>query len=888
MRIRTRASLVMVVALAILSTFAQAAFAQLGSDDPNVTFTTKSENCHGILDTPGSFFTLKTLTGGQLIPGGTATYQISYPVDLAHVGDEFVIADCVLIGSGSDLKKYDVLDQGEFHGVVNNTSFKVEFHVSIPADAPVGVRVCNLAKTTSGPSAPQASNRKAAPACFTVGGDVRVEKHSTTAPNGDPIGGATFTVWDCNNTADNPTLQPIILTPAKSSGDIYSNTLSGGGVVHATDGYIAFSGPSGSTCKVTETAAPDGYQLPPVADRTVTITLPVGSSAVTVKFLDAPAPGSVKIVKSAPASQDSTVFHFEIQCTNPTHTYTGLTITGSGDVTQSDIPTGSSCKVVETAVPGVNNTPTIDPSGTFTVDSNQTVTVNVTNTLKPGSVTITKIAPASEQTTVFHFDLTCGETVYPLSVTGSDSVTQTGIPAGSSCQVTETGLGGTFATPTISPSGQFTVGANDSVTVTVTNGLLPGSVTITKVAPASEQSTGFHFDLTCGETVYPLSITGSDSVTQSGIPAGSSCQVIETDLPDRFNTPTIDPSAAFTVGATQEVAVTVTNTLKPGSVTITKVAPASQQSTEFHFDLTCGDTVYHLTLTGSGSATQEGIPAPASCSVIETGLGTAFNPPVIDPAGLFDLAANQAVTVRVTNSLAPGSLTIHKVAPAGTTDSFTFDVSCTNPENSYQLSVAGSGSAAQGGIPAGSLCSISEELPSGYAQPSYDPASLVTIGAAQSVSVTVTNSRLPLGISIVKTANPISGSPGTTVTYTYDVTNTGQVDLLNVSVDDDKLGHIGDIALLAVGETKHLTATTTLGSSAVTNVGTAVGHDRFGREAKASDDASVTVVLGVHLGKTGSDLQIPFETSFAFLGIGWVLVAIAKRRRPLEVPSEDE
>ena len=66
--------------------------------------------------------------------------------------------------------------------------------------------------------------------------------------------------------------------------------------------------------------------------------------------------------------------------------------------------------------------------------------------------------------------------------------------------------------------------------------------------------------------------------------------------------------------------------------------------------------------------------------------------------------------------------------------------------------------------------------------------------------------------------------------------NTGKVDLINVSVDDDKLGHVGTIASLKVGESKTLTFNTHLPTNAglLTNVGTAVGHDRFGRTAKGS------------------------------------------------------
>ena len=60
-------------------------------------------------------------------------------------------------------------------------------------------------------------------------------------------------------------------------------------------------------------------------------------------------------------------------------------------------------------------------------------------------------------------------------------------------------------------------------------------------------------------------------------------------------------------------------------------------------------------------------------------------------------------------------------------------------------------------------------------------------------------------IEIVKTVNPTSGDPGDTVTYTYVVTNTGDTTLYDVSVDDDVIGHIGDIDELAPGESVTLT-----------------------------------------------------------------------------------
>src|SRR5438874_1938835 len=330
---RTRVLTVVLTVCVLLFATAAAAFADIVPPG-GVTFTNKTENCNGIIPTPGSENTVKTLTGGSLVPGGTAQYTIHFPQDPNNVGD-WAIADCVLLGSGPDLKTYTVLDQGEF-GLVNNAEdFTLTFHVDIPADAPIGARICNVAKTTESPSKSPGSNRKAGPACFTVGGDVRIEKHSAADPDGDLVPGATFVIWNCDNSADDPTLQPIVVTPAPSSGDIYSNTLAGGAVVHATGGFVAVSGPSGSTCNVTETVPPPGFQLPDTV--THSFTIPVGTAGATIiNFVDPLAPGSIKIEKTAPAGAQSTVFHFTITCTSPSNVY-HVQITGTGTATRGDV-----------------------------------------------------------------------------------------------------------------------------------------------------------------------------------------------------------------------------------------------------------------------------------------------------------------------------------------------------------------------------------------------------------------------------------------------------------------------------------------------------------------------------------------------------------------------
>ena len=141
-------------------------------------------------------------------------------------------------------------------------------------------------------------------------------------------------------------------------------------------------------------------------------------------------------------------------------------------------------------------------------------------------------------------------------------------------------------------------------------------------------------------------------------------------------------------------------------------------------------------------------------------------------------------------------------------------------------------------------------------------------------------------IAIVKTANPVSVNPGGRVTYTYKVTNTGDVDLSNVTVDDDVLGHIGTLASLATGASQTLTKAVTITATSPThNVATATGTDPLGTKVSAQDDATITVVLGEEitrpLPRTGAFIGL-----MALAGLSLILVGLAlevARRRTKQV-----
>jgi uncharacterized repeat protein (TIGR01451 family) len=143
------------------------------------------------------------------------------------------------------------------------------------------------------------------------------------------------------------------------------------------------------------------------------------------------------------------------------------------------------------------------------------------------------------------------------------------------------------------------------------------------------------------------------------------------------------------------------------------------------------------------------------------------------------------------------------------------------------------------------------------------------------------------GIQIVKTVDEDLVPVGTTVTYTYVVTNTGDTTLYDVSVDDDVMGHIGDIPILEPGQSVTLTADFVVGEDPVTNVATASGEDVLGHSVSATDDVVVTPIAGENPSPpsapptpfTGSDAGRLGLIAMGLLGIGATLVAVTRRRR---------
>jgi uncharacterized repeat protein (TIGR01451 family) len=112
------------------------------------------------------------------------------------------------------------------------------------------------------------------------------------------------------------------------------------------------------------------------------------------------------------------------------------------------------------------------------------------------------------------------------------------------------------------------------------------------------------------------------------------------------------------------------------------------------------------------------------------------------------------------------------------------------------------------------------------------PAAMATIAQAMCADPS---------ISVVKTVSQQAVIAGTTVTYEVTVTNSGNVPLHDVEVEDPLVpGCSKVIGTLAVGESVTVTCSTTVWAP-VTNVATATGTDPFG--TPVSDDGSAQVIL---------------------------------------------
>ncbi|UBB15773.1 DUF5979 domain-containing protein [Comamonas odontotermitis] len=308
-------------------------------------------------------------------------------------------------------------------------------------------------------------------------------------------------------------------------------------------------------------------------------------------------------------------FEFALNCGTDGSFSTSVVIANgaSNSNTISGIPTGATCVVSETKkadapagyqwlAPVFETNPVVIPG------VGGTVTFKATNPLERNvaGLTITKriTGPDAGIKAVngsFAFAVNCGaDGVFNTTVAiingASGSVTISGLPAGATCQVSETSkatapTGYEWDAPVISPDSIVIPSAGGSVTVGANNPLKrqAASLTLTKLisgpdAVVQKTSGKFAFAIDCGvdgkfDTEVEIANGASNSVTMDNLPSGASCQISETlaaNSPSGYtwDKPVYETNPVLVPAKGAMATFKVTNVLKSGTPTTIEPVPA--------------------------------------------------------------------------------------------------------------------------------------------------------------------------------------------------------------------------------------------------------------------------------------------------------------------------
>jgi uncharacterized surface anchored protein len=627
------------------------------------------------------------------------------------------------------------------------------------------------------------------PASFTVPGTGQAAV-TVTAVNSLTTGSVTLT----KSTSEAvPADTDFALTLDCDGGDFDSTEIVTVASGQTTGSLTVDNLPVGVVCRVTEPSPPVGWAFGGVSPAQVTVA---SGPARVVTVSNVPDLGTFTIAKAltGPLEDGAATFTFTLDCTNDLYdqdvTLPMSAAQATGSVQVPGIPVGTVCDITE-ADPGpawrqVSVTPSTVTVGTDT-------TVDVVNDRQLGQVTLTKVATGAFQVVPATFTLTldCTGTTWDgshdLTVTPpatADSVVVTDLPVGLRCNVVEQTppKGWTPVTPV---PASFTVPGTGqaAVTVTATNELVTGSVTLTKsTSEAVPADTDFALTLDCDggdfdatEIVTVAAGGTTGSLTVDNLPVGVVCNVTEPSPPTGWTLDRIDP-AQVTVASGPAQVVTVSNVPDPGEFRITKTltGPLEDGGDGFIFEVDCTNDLYDdLTDVyvndgdSSGSTVVSGIPVGTVCDVTELDSGPYWQEVSVTPPSVV-VGTDPEVTVE--NSRRTGEITLTKQVtgdPSPQDTTFTFVLDCTGttwdgPRNLTVPKGSPTASLVVSNLPAGLRCDLTESTPPvGWSNVDLSPASVEVPGQGQAaVTVTAVNDYETGSVTVTKdlTVNSV-GSP---------------------------------------------------------------------------------------------------------------------------------
>ncbi len=418
----------------------------------------------------------------------------------------------------------------------------------------------------------------------------------------------------------------------------------------------------------------------------------------------------------------------------------------------------------------------------------------------------------------------------------------------------------------------YTIGVRNSGDVTLTNivvsdDLIPGfSCTIPTLAPGVT-------DTSC-TTTYTVTQSDVDAFAASGTPitnvaraSGTSAQggtVSDADT-DTLNGSTPDPtftlaksplaSGFSTLNEVVQYQIQVTNTSGvtfPGPPTLTDslgitvncpagtIAPSATITCSASYSVTQNDLdTGTINNTVDGTITVGGQTRTASSSAVLNGTRTLSLTMVkqlaaSSPTSFDDINQTLSFEYVLTNQ---GNVVLQ--SPAVTDDKTTVNCPTGDIAPGASITCTATYSTIQADLQAGGVTNLAT-------------ASTTAAGAGETVQSDEESLTVPAvqnsGLTLVKTgAQPASFAVGQTITYTFDVTNSGNIEIPGpVSITDDKIGTFQCFAgNLARGATQSCTANYTLtaidvGNGAVTNMATASNGTTTSPEANETITNSAT------------------------------------------------
>ncbi|WP_426519037.1 beta strand repeat-containing protein [Diaminobutyricibacter sp. McL0618] len=901
--------------------------------------------------TTGTATGLQQTSDGQTLQAGPA---------LARFNDTYTATETA--AGTTDLSHYvttyscvDVVNATNPQFPISGTGTTASFTLAPASESPSVV--CTFTNEARTPSL--ALTKTANPTTVTATGDtVTYTFQVTNSGNTTLTGiGVDETAFSGTGTLPAPTCDTTTLDPGESTqctttysataADIAAGTITNTAVASGQDTGLGMVTSPSASAVVTVTPAVPALALTKTADPgtvtaagdTVTYTFHVTNTGnVTVDNI-AVAEGSFSGTGSVSAITCTATTLVAGASTDCTATYqvsqadidAGQVIndaTATGDDPAGGLVTSplATATVTATASPALSLTKAADPTTVTGAGQSVVYTFQVTNT---GNTTVTSVvvaetgfsgagslpAPSCDATSLAPGESTQCTTTYTTTAadmsaaTIDNSAVATGLDPGAGMVTSPSASAVVTVTPAVpalaltktADPGTVTA-AGDTVTYTfhVTN---TGNVTVDNIAVAEGDfsGTGSLSAITCTATTLvagaSTDCTATYQVSQADIDAGQVINDATATGDDPAGGLVTSPLATATVTATASPALSLTKAADPTTVT------GAGQSVVYTFQVTNtgNTTVTSVVVAETGFSGAGSLPAPScdatslapgestQCTTTYTTTAADMSAATIDNSAVATgldpgagMVTSPSASAVVTVTPAVPALALTKTADPGTvtaagdTVTYTFHVTNTGNVTVDNIAVAEGSFSGTGSVSAITctattlVAGASTDCTATYqvSQADIDAGQVINDATATGddpagglvtsplATATVTATASP-ALSLTKAADPTSGTaPGDTVTYSFHITNTGNVSITNITVAEGTFTGTGGSPVitcpagatsLAPGNSAICTAPYVLtqadvDAGHVDNTATATGTDT-GNGPVTSNESDVTVSI---------------------------------------------